>query len=125
MIERVSDLPDNVDGLRFSGHVSRDEYQQVVLPLLHESLARGGGIRLLIVIDGEFDRFEAGALWEDLKFGLGPGLELSRWERMALVSDEHWVHHAITPSRSTPCTHCRMRSSHTAQCSAVTAFRGC
>jgi hypothetical protein len=96
MIEKVRDLPDNVDGLRFSGHVSREEYQQVVLPLLHEGLARGGGIRLLIVIDGEFDRFEAGALWEDLKFGLGPGLELSRWERMALVSDAGWVHHAIS-----------------------------
>jgi|SRR3954447_26258546 hypothetical protein len=96
MIERLRDLPDNVDGLRMSGHVSRDEYQQVVLPLMQECLARGGGIRLLIVIDDDFDRFEAGALWEDLKFGLGQGLELSRWERMALVSDEHWVHHAIT-----------------------------
>jgi len=96
MIERVADLPDDVDGLRFSGHVSRDEYQQVVLPLLHECLARGGGIRLLIVIDDGFDRFEAGALWEDLKFGLGSGLELSRWERMALVSDAGWVHHAIS-----------------------------
>ena len=63
---------------------------------MHECLARGGGIRLLIVIDAGFDRFEAGALWEDLKFGLGPGLELSRWERMALVSDAGWVHHAIS-----------------------------
>jgi hypothetical protein len=96
MIERVDALPDNVDGLRFSGHVSREEYKQVVLPLLHECLARGGGIRLLIVIDAGFDRFEAGALWEDLKFGLGPGLELSRWERIALVSDADWAHHAIT-----------------------------
>jgi hypothetical protein len=96
MIERVDDLPDYVDGLRFSGHVSREEYKQVVLPLLHECLARGGGIRLLIVIDAGFARFEAGALWEDLKFGLGPGLELSRWERIALVSDADWP---ITPSR--------------------------
>jgi hypothetical protein len=96
VIERIKGLPDNVDGLRVSGHVSRDEYQQVVLPLMHECLARGGGIRLLILIDDGFDRFEAGAMWEDLKFGLGAGLELSRWERMALVSDAGWVHHAIT-----------------------------
>ena len=59
MIERLPDRPTTIDGLRMSGHVSREEYQQFVLPLLQECLARGGGIRLLIVIDDRFDRFEA------------------------------------------------------------------
>ena len=36
-------------------------------------------------------------MWDDMKFGLGTGLtHLSAWERMALVSDAPWVHHAIT-----------------------------
>jgi hypothetical protein len=31
-----------------------------------------------------------------MKFGFGSGLtHLSSWERMALVSDADWVHHAI------------------------------
>ena len=96
MIEPLSDLPDGVIGFRFSGHVSKDEYRSVLLPLLEEHIDSGDKIRLAVLIDNDFDRFEAGALWEDMKFGFGSGLtHLSSWERMALVSDADWVHHAI------------------------------
>jgi SpoIIAA-like len=96
MIEPLSDLPDGVIGFRFSGHVSKDEYRSVLLPLLKEHIDSGNKIRLAVLIDKDFDRFEAGALWEDMKFGFGSGLtHLSSWERMALVSDADWVRHAI------------------------------
>ncbi len=96
MIEPIDDLPEGVFGFRFSGHVGRDEYRQVLLPAFQEHLKDGGKIRLAIVIDADFDRFEAGAMWEDLKFGLGSGIaHHSAWERMALVSDADWVRHAI------------------------------
>jgi hypothetical protein len=97
MIDELDDLPRGVLGFRFSGHVTRDEYRQRLLPPLKACLDRGQKVRLLVVIDDDFDQFEAGALWEDLKFGLGSGLgHLSAWERMALVSDADWVRHAIT-----------------------------
>jgi hypothetical protein len=97
MIEAIEALPDGVIGFRFSGHVTKHDYAQVLAPPLKERIARKDKIRLLLVIAGDFDRFEAGALWEDMKFGLGSGLEhLSAWERMALVSDANWVHHAIS-----------------------------
>src|SRR5688572_10527756 len=80
MIDLIGDLPDGVAGFRMSGHVSGDDYKQVVLPLMKENMAKAGGIRLLVVIDADFDRFEAGAMWEDMKFGLGSGLtHLSKW----------------------------------------------
>jgi hypothetical protein len=97
MIEAIQGVPDGVIGFRFSGHVSKKEYADVLAPPLKERIARKEKIRLILVIDSDFDRFEAGALWEDTKFGLGTGLEhLSAWERMALVSDASWVHHAIS-----------------------------
>ncbi|HEY1279399.1 MAG TPA: STAS/SEC14 domain-containing protein [Acidimicrobiales bacterium] len=97
MIEPLSDLPDGVIGFRFSGHVSKDEYRTALLPPMKERIDRGDKVRLAIVIDNDFDRFEAGAMWEDMKFGFGSGLtHLSSWERMALVSDADWVRHAIT-----------------------------
>ena len=97
MIEPLSDLPDGVVGFRFSGHVSKDEYRSVLLPALKGRLDKGDKVRLAVVIDDDFDRFEAGALWEDMRFGLGSGItHLSSWERMALVSDADWVRHAIT-----------------------------
>ena len=86
MIEPLADLPDGVIGFRFSGHIGRDEYRKVLRPALMERVDSGGKIRLAIAIDAEFDRFEAGAVWEDLKFGFGPGLaHRSAFERMAMV----------------------------------------
>jgi hypothetical protein len=96
MIEPLSDLPAPAIGFRFSGHVTKDEYRSVLLPPLDEHIGRGDKIRLVIVIDKDFDRFDAGALWEDMKFGFGSGLRhVSAWERMALVSDADWVRHSI------------------------------
>lgn len=97
MIEAITGLPDGVLGFVFTGHVTKDEYAAVLAPPLKERIDKKQKIRLLIEIDNGFDRFEAGAFWEDLKFGLGSGLtHLSAWERMALVSDEDWVHRAIS-----------------------------
>ena len=96
MIEPLSELPDGVIGFRFSGRVSQDEYRSVLLPALQQRMDSGDKVRLAIVIDNDFDRFDAGALWEDMKFGFGSGLtHLSAWERMALVADADWVRHAI------------------------------
>jgi hypothetical protein len=96
MIEQIDDLPEPLVGLRFSGQVTRDEYERIILPAMQSVLERDEGARLLVVIDEGFERFEAGALWEDMKFGLGSGLRhLSKWERTALVSDASWAHHAI------------------------------
>ena len=96
MIEPIPDLPAGVLGFRFSGHVEKDEYLQVLSPALKALLDRGEKVRLAIVIDDGFERFEAGAMWEDLKFGFGSGItHLSSWEKMALVSDADWVRHAM------------------------------
>jgi SpoIIAA-like len=96
MIEAPPGLPEGVLGFRFSGHVSREEYADVLAPSLKERIDAGRKVRLAVVIDDDFDRFEAGALWEDMKFGFGSGIaHLSSWERMALVSDADWVHHAM------------------------------
>jgi hypothetical protein len=97
VIEALDGLADGVLGFRFSGHVSGDEYTTTLLPPLKDAIDRKAKIRLAVVIDDDFDRFEAGAMWDDMKFGLGSGLaHLSAWERMALVSDADWVRHAIT-----------------------------
>src|SRR5688500_17915503 len=43
-----------------------------------------------------FGWFQPGAFWEDLKFGIGPGIaHHSSWERMAIVSNADWIHHAM------------------------------
>jgi hypothetical protein len=96
VIEVIEGLPDPVVGLRFSGHVTRSEYKDVVLPVFAPRLEGDQNIRMLVVIDERFERFEPGALWEDLKFGLGSGVtHLTKWERTAVVADTDWVRHAM------------------------------
>lgn len=97
MIEPLPNMPGDVLGFRFSGHVTKDDYDQVLAPALLQRIGDGGKIRLAIVIDDNFDRFESGAMWEDLKFGVGSTVtHPSVWERTALVSDADWAHHAMT-----------------------------
>ena len=89
-------LPDGVTGLRFSGRVTSEEYRDALLPRLTELAAGEDPIRLLVLLDADFERFEPGALWEDMKFGVHDGLRsASKFHRTALVSDADWAHHVI------------------------------
>jgi SpoIIAA-like len=92
MIESIAEMPSGTFGFRASGELSPSDYRDVLVPPLREAIELGEKVRLLFQIGPGFEGFEAGAVWEDLKFGLGTGIEhLSAWERMAVVSDEDWV----------------------------------
>jgi hypothetical protein len=94
MIELMSDLPDGVTGLRYSGEVSRDDYTNVALPALRASIQGDAPIRMMVVIDDDFEEFEGGSIWEDMKFGASAISHHSKWERTALVSDVDWIRRA-------------------------------
>jgi hypothetical protein len=96
MIEVIDDLPAGVTGLRYSGDVSREDYMEVALPILRRSVEGDDPIRMLVLIDDDFDEFEGGSMWEDMKFGASAISHHSKWERTALVSDVTWIRRAIT-----------------------------
>ena len=88
MIENIAGLPPELDGLRAEGMVTREDYQQVLEPILEQARRDGRRIRLLYHLGPSFEGFTAGAAWEDLKVGLH---FLRRFERCAIVSDIPWV----------------------------------
>ncbi len=90
MIEPLPGVPDGVVGLRASGDVTADDYRDVMVPILEEALARGA-VRLLYVLD-EHTKFSPGALFADVKFGVG---HLKGWERLAVVSDADWLENMV------------------------------
>ena len=47
MLERLTDLPQGIDGLKAIGKVSKDDYVRVVEPLLDEARREGRRIRFL------------------------------------------------------------------------------
>jgi hypothetical protein len=93
MIEQLQDMPDGVLGFRFSGEIARKDYDEVLIPGLTAAFERGE-VRCLCVLGHDFDGYEAGAVWEDVKtgarFGLGHG---SAWKRIALATDVDWIRH--------------------------------
>lgn len=92
MIESVPGLPDGVIGMRASGEVTDDDYEQVLIPAVEAALADHDKIRLLYVLGPDLEHVEAGAAWEDAKVGLH---HLFSFERMAVVTDVTWIARSI------------------------------
>src|SRR4051794_20366278 len=78
-----------------SGRLTRADYEEVLLPPIRETIARGDQIRVLAVID-DFRGLEAGALLEDLKAAakLGSG-QRALASYFAVVTDTDWIRRAI------------------------------
>lgn len=90
MIERIDDMPDGTIGLRASGKLSREDYQQVLEPALREGV-ESGELRLLCVMP-DFDGLKPGAMVEDVETGLRTWVrDHSAWKRFALVTEVDWV----------------------------------
>ncbi len=92
MIELLTDLPDNVVGLSASGEVTGDDYENVFIPAVEAALGKHDKIRLLYVLGPEFTGYSGRAMWEDGKVGMG---HVTRWERIAVVTDHSWMAHAV------------------------------
>lgn len=84
MISLLNDLPDHVIGVEATDHVSKADYENVLLPAVDALAKRTGKIHFLYVVKTGLDHFSAGAMWDDLKVGLQ---HFSHWKRIAVVSD--------------------------------------
>lgn len=92
MIEIIDTFPDNVVALIAKGHVTKKDYEQVLIPQIEAALKRHDKIRLYYELGSQFSGIDPGAAWEDLKVGVE---HLTRWERMAVVTDVDWMKHLI------------------------------
>jgi SpoIIAA-like len=86
MITELSGLPEGVIGFESSGKIAAEDYRDVVLPAVQRA-ADEGAVRFLIVMR-DFDGMTGGALWQDLKVGVG---HLGAWKKTALVTDISWM----------------------------------
>jgi SpoIIAA-like len=96
MIESIDTFPDNVVALIAKGRVTRKDYEQVVIPKVEAALKQHGKVRLYYELGSQFSGIDPGAAWEDLKVGVE---HLTRWERMAVVTDVDWIRHMLNAFR--------------------------
>lgn len=91
-VQMIPGLPDDVVGFVAKGQVTGDDYTSTIDPAVEEALAHNDKLRLLYVLGPDFDGFSGGAAWEDGKLGMK---HLSRWEMIAVVSDNPWIRHTV------------------------------
>ncbi|HET7350798.1 MAG TPA: STAS/SEC14 domain-containing protein [Marmoricola sp.] len=92
MIRILSEMPAGVVGLEAIDDVEEEDYRGVLIPTVEAAIAEHGKVRLVYVLGREFDDYEGGAVWEDLKLG---ARHFSSFERIAVVTDAKWVAPAI------------------------------
>jgi SpoIIAA-like len=91
MIEQLAEMPAGTVGFRVAGEVEREDYRDVLVPLLRRALDAGGGLRTLYLIE-DLDEIESGALWADAKLGFDLGVRHHRdWVRSAIVTNLDWM----------------------------------
>ena len=92
MIEAVKGFPAKVLAFACKGHVTKSDYETVLIPAVVEALKRPGKLRLYYQIDPDFSGIEPGAMWDDFKVGMEHVL---RWDRIAVVTDVEWIRYTI------------------------------
>ena len=94
-VETLYDLPQGTVGWRVAGTLTREEYHEMLDPVL-ERLEQGETLSLLVVAGDDFHGLDAPALWEDLKNAPKAGVKYRKsWQRVAVVTSKEWMRHAV------------------------------
>lgn len=68
-----------------TGKLTKEAYEEFV-PLTEQRIQQFGKVRMLVILH-DFHGWDAGALWEDIKFDIKHFNDI---ERLALVGDSKW-----------------------------------
>lgn len=88
MIVQMTDLPAGVLGFSAHGQVTADDYESILIPDIEAAFAINAKLRLVFHLGEDFTGFDAGAMWDDMKFGLR---HITGWERIGIVTDVGWI----------------------------------
>lgn len=70
-----------------SGKLTKEAYQEFV-PMTEAAIKKYGKVRILFIMQ-DFHGWDAGALWEDIKFDVK---HFAHIERLAIVGETKWEH---------------------------------
>jgi len=102
MIETLSGFPPMVMAFACNGHVTKQDYETVLMPAIEHALTYHEKVRLYYQVNPGFSGMELGAVWDDFKVGME---HLFRWDRIAVVTDVEWIRYAFNAfSFLIPCT---------------------
>ncbi len=81
-------FPNDVLALEISGRLRAVDYDAVIEPLIDAKMQRHDRIKILIVVNEDFEGATMAAAWEDLKLDMKG---FTRYRKMAIVTDLLWL----------------------------------
>ncbi|GEN77639.1 SpoIIAA family protein [Chryseobacterium hagamense] len=88
MITIISEAPENVAAFSATGDVTREDFENFVLPHVQKKVNEYNELNYLLYLDTDLDKFTMGAWLQDAILGLK---NLTQWNRAAIVTDKEGV----------------------------------
>jgi hypothetical protein len=88
MVELLNDFPPHVAAYRAYGKVHKKEYEDVVMARVDEVAAEYGKINFIVLLETDIQNYSFAAFIDYLKVSFE---HFSKWNRMAIVTDQHLV----------------------------------
>src|SRR6186997_954739 len=88
MLTILHDLPPHVVGVRATGAITKQDFDEVLKPALDALVKRTGRINYLLLLETTVSNFTIGAWIDDIGMGLK---HFTHWNRIAVVTNEKFV----------------------------------
>jgi hypothetical protein len=88
MFKIIKSNSSNTITIEASGKITKEDYSEVLKPLLDNIKDEEKKIKLLFHTKSDFDGYTSEAVWEDFKLGIHHFLT---FEKCAIVTDESWI----------------------------------
>jgi hypothetical protein len=88
MITVLPESEGNVLLLKATGKLTDQDYKEVLIPRLETIIKEHGKARLLLDMGEDFHGWEAGALWDDARFGIEHRKD---FEKLGILGGPRWV----------------------------------
>ncbi|CAN5740112.1 hypothetical protein BH10BAC2_BH10BAC2_35400 [soil metagenome] len=90
MIEELDNMPVNTLGFRAIDDVTKEDFDNGVIPAVNRQVKEFGELNYLMIIDTCLKNWTAGAWVKDMFVGLK---NLTKWHRAAILTDSELINH--------------------------------
>jgi len=93
MFRVIENLPEDVLGIGLHGKITHEDYVDGIIPMFEEKLEKHRPLRVLTLINPNFEGFEIAAMWDDVTYGLKHWGDISH---IAVVCDgPSWIKSSV------------------------------
>ena len=88
MITEIKDVPANVVAFKATGHVHKEDYDNVIIPAVDALVKKQDKINFLLLLETPVKNFSMGAFLKDMEIGLK---HFTKWHKIAIVTESQNV----------------------------------